>query len=113
MTRNHGDLSAGVRYGDRSLFVRAVDPALTEALEEARAAYHQNECSWQKKIANYQINSGMARRRLESAVRVALQSLPGRRASFRPAAPLGRGSFLASKPTRVGYACFESSRTRN
>ena len=49
MTRNHGDLSAGVRYGDRSLFVRAVDPALTEALEEARAAYHQNECSWQKR----------------------------------------------------------------
>ena len=35
MTGNHVDLSAGVPYADRSLFVRAVDPGLVEALEDA------------------------------------------------------------------------------
>lgn len=67
------DLSKGVPYNEGWRFVQATDPALVEALDEARDAYDQNEQAWHERNTEYQIRSGKQRRRVPSPYSKALR----------------------------------------
>ncbi len=67
------DLSKGVPYNEGWRFVQATDPALVEALDEARKAYDQNELAWHERNTEYQITSGSQRRRVPSPYSKALR----------------------------------------
>ena len=70
--RNLAPLSEGVPAVEGWRLVAASDPALVEALEDARAAYDENEPAWQQKITEYQTSRDMKRRRLQSPFAKAL-----------------------------------------